>query len=206
MRRPARRRHQLALLQAATTRCSALTAPDASSRRDRKGHAATRHPSRRASTPHRGQRRRETRTTRSRHHRSLKRAHAPGLCCRRPHPTKKALRHPADREVCLIPGRAVAGRHRRESSRRRRGGRPDDARDKSRHGCRLGFIFSAWVFSTPSLFAAGHALQAIAAGLEYFAWRSSRRGAREKNRLHDNVCLDGRRLPRPINARIPCSR
>ena len=35
-------------------------------------------------------------------------------------------------------------------------------------GVALGFIFSAWVFSTPSLFAAGHALQAIAAGLEYF--------------------------------------
>ena len=30
-------------------------------------------------------------------------------------------------------------------------------------GVALGFIFSAWVFSTPSLFAAGHALQAIAA-------------------------------------------
>ena len=35
-------------------------------------------------------------------------------------------------------------------------------------GVALGFIFSAWVFSTPSLFAAGHALQAAAAGLEYF--------------------------------------
>ena len=93
--------------------CNALQrsdSPHASAARDREVRR-TRHAAHRC---YGGQRRRETAlparaiTTRGQR--------APGLCCRCPHPKAKALRHPVDREVCLIPRGAVAGGHGRQGS------------------------------------------------------------------------------------------
>ena len=184
--------------------CNALQRSDSyqAAARDREKVRGTRHAAR---GRRRGQRRRETAlparaTTGARRHNTS------GFCGRRPHPTTKTLRHPVDREVRFLPGRALAGGHGGQSSRRRRGGRPDDARDKSGHRCsfrlhlqRLG-VFHAIFICGRTCFTSHRCRARVLSRRDY-----SRCRAGEKNCVHDDVRLDGRRLPLPDDARARLS-